>query len=230
MGSNLLNGVLENVLVFAPHSDDDILGCGGLIRKVVKSGGKVHVVLATVGDVRFYHSNKVIKAETRIKEFETALDYLGVNSTEIMYTDHEQVLDTVPMVDLVTKMDKIIHDVKPSAVLIPYPSFHQDHKAVYNACFAALRPTNDTGHIKMVAMYEYPFIVWDTIPIEGGRLHIDITDEIDDKVHAMSLHKSQVRPEKHLISLETIKVWAQRRGLEVGVPYAEAYKVLRMVV
>ena len=230
MNKALLDGVFENVLVFAPHSDDDILGCGGTMSRIVKAGGNVHVVVVTVGDVLFYHSNQKVMAQTREQEFHEALASIGVSDGRIMYHDHEQRLDMVPTVELVTQMDDIIREVRPTAVLIPYPSFHQDHKAVFNACFAALRPTNDTGHIKMVAMYEYPFIVWDTVPVDGARLHIDITNELEDKVHAMSLHQSQVRPEKHLISLETIRVWAQRRGIEVGVDYAEAFKVLRMVV
>ena len=38
------------LLVVAPHPDDDVLGAGGLIRRVVNAGGRVHVVWATSGD------------------------------------------------------------------------------------------------------------------------------------------------------------------------------------
>ena len=38
------------LLVFAPHPDDEVLGAGGLIRRVSAAGGKVRVVWLTSGD------------------------------------------------------------------------------------------------------------------------------------------------------------------------------------
>ena len=39
----------QKLLVIAPHSDDEVLGCGGLISKVKKSGGKVFVLIFNLG-------------------------------------------------------------------------------------------------------------------------------------------------------------------------------------
>jgi len=38
------------LLVIAPHPDDDVLGAGGLIRRVISAGGSVRVVWMTSGD------------------------------------------------------------------------------------------------------------------------------------------------------------------------------------
>ncbi len=38
------------LLVVAPHPDDDVLGAGGLIRRVITAGGRVRVVWTTSGD------------------------------------------------------------------------------------------------------------------------------------------------------------------------------------
>jgi LmbE family N-acetylglucosaminyl deacetylase len=38
------------LIVFAPHPDDESLGAGGLIQRVLKAGGKVKVVFITCGD------------------------------------------------------------------------------------------------------------------------------------------------------------------------------------
>ena len=226
----MLNGIFEKVLVIAPHCDDDVLGCGGLMSRVKKSGGEVHVLIAAAGDVHFRHSDTVIHADTREEEFRKGLEVLGVDSGEILFYEYEQKLDTLPIVEIVTVLDKKIAELQPTAVLIPYPSFHQDHKVLFQAAFAALRPTIDTSYIKFVGMYEYPFVVWDTNDVDGSLMHIDITNEIDDKVKAMSMHTSQIRPDDHLISLKTIRTWAERRGLEVGLPYAEAYKILKLKI
>ena len=44
--NNLKN---EKLLVIAPHSDDEVLGCGGLISKIKKEGGKVFVLIFNLG-------------------------------------------------------------------------------------------------------------------------------------------------------------------------------------
>jgi LmbE family N-acetylglucosaminyl deacetylase len=38
------------LMVFSPHPDDESLGAGGLIQRVLKAGGKVKVVFITSGD------------------------------------------------------------------------------------------------------------------------------------------------------------------------------------
>ncbi|MDR3568711.1 MAG: PIG-L family deacetylase [Syntrophobacteraceae bacterium] len=38
------------LMVFSPHPDDETLGAGGLIQRVLKSGGRVKVVFMTSGD------------------------------------------------------------------------------------------------------------------------------------------------------------------------------------
>jgi len=45
-----LPGRGERVLVFAPHPDDELMGCGGLIQEAMARGAEVHVALMTNGD------------------------------------------------------------------------------------------------------------------------------------------------------------------------------------
>lgn len=43
-------GAGERLVVIAPHPDDETLGAGGLIQRVIERGGSVSVVLVTAGD------------------------------------------------------------------------------------------------------------------------------------------------------------------------------------
>ena len=40
----------QKLLVIAPHPDDEVIGCAGLIQKIKNGGGKVFVLFLTVGD------------------------------------------------------------------------------------------------------------------------------------------------------------------------------------
>jgi LmbE family N-acetylglucosaminyl deacetylase len=48
--AELTVGARERLLVVAPHPDDETLGAGGLVQRVLERGGAVRVVLVTAGD------------------------------------------------------------------------------------------------------------------------------------------------------------------------------------
>ena len=40
----------ERIVIVAPHPDDEVLGCGGLIQQAVAAGAEVRVIYLTNGD------------------------------------------------------------------------------------------------------------------------------------------------------------------------------------
>lgn len=217
----------ERILIFVPHADDEVLGCGGLIEKACRYNNQVKVVLASVGNSFFWHRDQPVEVNTRKKEFFDALKYLGCSDQDIMYEDKESILDTIPKKEIVTKIDRYLMEFKPTMVFIPYPSFNHDHQVLYEACIAGLRPVPDRNY-KLIAMYEYPLIVWQHPKLtDVGELYLDISDTIDKKINALRKHKSQMREPRHLISPKSVKEWAAKRGMEIGFDYAEKYYLLR---
>ncbi|MGG1573349.1 PIG-L deacetylase family protein [Fictibacillus sp. NRS-1165] len=226
----MLNSGKERILIIAPHSDDEVLGCGGLIERACRFGNQVKVVIAALGETTFIHSGMKVTADIRKKELSHALSFLGCGDYEVMFEDKEGFLDTVPQKQLVSIIDNILASFRPSMVFIPYPSFHQDHKALFHACMASLRP-QPRHNYKLIAMYEYPLIVWQYPRMENaGELFLDLGEKIDMKVEAMKMHVSQIRDTEHLISPESIKKWAAKRGMENGCQYAEKYYILRALL
>ncbi len=85
------------LLVFAPHCDDDILGCAGLIQQTLKAGGKVRVITLTNGDgyrtgvqrqehrLRLESKDYIRFAYRRQEESVKALTSLGVDKKEIFF-------------------------------------------------------------------------------------------------------------------------------------------------
>lgn len=217
----------ERILIIAPHADDEVLGCGGLIEKGCRFNNQVKVIVIAVGEITHPHSNETVTAATRINELKEALHVLGCHDFEVMYRDKDSLLDTVPRTEIISKLDKILNDFKPTMVFIPLPSYHQDHVVLFETCFAALRPRPNM-FIKLIAMYEYPLISWHYQKFwNTGELYLDLSNTIQKKVDSFLMHKSQKRPPNHLISPESVKKWAEMRGLEIGLPYAEKYYILR---
>ena len=223
----MITSGIERILIIAPHADDEVLGCGGLIEKACRYNNQVKVVVMSVGDIKHPHNIDVVTGETRKKELKDAMDYLGCRDFEVMYDNKDSLFDTIPKVEIISKLDRIIGNYLPTMVFIPLPSYHQDHVVLFDACFAALRP-KPNQLLKIIAMYEYPLISWQYQKFwNTGEMYLDITNTIQKKIEAFRMHKSQLRPQGHIISPESVEKWAEMRGLEVGLKYAEKYYILR---
>jgi hypothetical protein len=55
--------------------------------------------------------------------------------------------------EIVKMVEKAINTHKPDTILIPFPSFNQDHKVVHEACMIALRPHDKNHFVKRVLVY-----------------------------------------------------------------------------
>lgn len=207
-------------LVIAPHCDDESIGCGGLVARLADAGWPPTICTAT-------------GSMLRLQEFEHAVNTLGARHTSHLRAHDfgENELDRVPMRTLVGLFDEALSELRLTAVLLPYPSHHQDHQKVYHAAIAALRP-RPRASVLFAAMYEYPFVdAWHHQNIKGGKLTVDISDHLETKLQALRCHKSQMAcPNTSLIHPDNVKRWAEMRGAEIGVAAGEAYYPLRQVI
>lgn len=216
------------VLVIAPHADDEVLGCGGLIARRAQEGSHIDVVVVAVGGLRHRHLSQAASAEERQEELHSAAEILGVKTTTVLYRGMDMRMDTVPQVDIVTSLDAIL-DQNYDEVYFPYPSYNHDHQEVYRACYAALRMTGDRKHPRLIAMYEYPEIGWNYTAVPGGKMYVDITDTLEIKIKALQAYKSQLRLFPHPCSPEAVRTFATMRGIESGNGAAELFYLQKIV-
>lgn len=227
----------QKLLIIAPHPDDEVLGCFGLINKIKENGGEVYVQILTLGGYSKIGSSK-IKKETWRKEFLNVTRFLQIDGYDIAFYQNEiQHLDTIPqaqLIELLESKSKIsISKIKPSIVAIPTIfSTHQDHTQAYKIAISALRahPQESTFFPKMVISYESPEYYFWSAYSEFGKFSPNFylqmsRKEIDKKVNTFNLYKSQLRKDQRdgnkVIALANI------RGSEVGTDYAEAYHIHR---
>lgn len=217
------------VLVIAPHPDDEILGCGGVIAKRAEAGDDVWVCIMSEGKRPMY-SKEFIKEEFR--EMQIAHSNVGVGHF-IRAALPTARLDTIPQYKLNGILTDIVDTVQPDEVFIPHRGdMHRDHQIVADAAMVALRP-NRSHKAKRVLAYEVLSETDWNIPNTQNafipNVYEDITKQINFKLMAMEGYKSQLREYPAARSLEGIKALAVHRGVTVGAKYAEAFMLIREV-
>ncbi len=219
---------MSGVLVIAPHADDEVLGCGGLVRKRVDAGTPAECVVMTIGDVSLGSGETKSTAAVREKELYRAASILGMPRPRILFPGYENRLDTLPMLDLISALDRLFAENSFEEIYLPYPSHHQDHRVTYDAAISALREKGRPGP-RLVALYEYPYVGWPGTPIPGGRFYVDIEETLEAKREALAAYESQGYAPPHPISFEAVSALARFRGIECGVSYAELFYLLKQV-
>ena len=217
------------VLVIAPHPDDEVLGCGGVIAKYVKEGHKVYVGIVTKV------TEPLFNEEFDKKNKEHCLNahkVLGVTKT-IFLDFPAAMLESVPRHELNSGIDKLIKDVKPDEVYIPHRGdMHLDHKMIVDACMVALRPRFDYS-VKRVYAYEtLSETEWDipnTTNVFIPNVYVDITKYIDIKLKAMKQYKNQICKFPNPRSTKGIQSLGALRGSTVSKECCEAFMLIREI-
>ncbi len=230
----------QRLLVISPHADDESFGCAGTMARIKALGGEVYVMVCSVGDLKHYDGKtEMVSGNTREQEFLDVMKYLKVDDYDILYRDADTHLrlDAIPRRDLIQKIEqesKLAYDrLKPTMVALPVSSYNQDHEAVFRAAFTAARP--GVPSIKpfqpLVIGYNNTSLFWS---LEREKFHpnfyVDISDFLEQKLHALALHKSQMRDSIHHSSVQNVEYTARLRGSEISVKAAEGYMVFRCVL
>ena len=229
--------MFTRTLIISPHFDDETIGCGGLMANLSQDNkNKIRiVVVANNKDTYNYNVNRVVSNEERMEESLKALDILGVGRENLLQLEgfEDGRLDQVDKKALITQLDRQISEFRPTAVLFPYSSHHQDHQAVYQASVAALRPTVSTNFIKLKAAYEYPYITtsWNSSMTSNSRLYYPLSKkDIKRKCKALEAYKTQlVRESRDILDVSSIINLAKVRGTEIGHYYAEVFYPMSII-
>lgn len=200
-----------NTLILSPHMDDEVLGCASFLEPGA-------VVLYTTDTHPLYPG--IVRQENRCLVAKT-----GINPEWIAINDINH-LDTVPQWDLITEFERLLAAHRPDTVLVPAPSYNQDHRACYEAMLTACRPHDRNWVPKRVLVYEEP----ETLGAMRRDLNFRPTYfrpvDIERKCALYSVYASQVRGHR---TIDQVRGLAALRGIQASVPYAEAFEVARWV-
>ena len=79
---------MNNILVIAPHADDELLGCGATIVKKIANGDNVYVLVMTnahIGAPELFSEDNINTVRT---EAQKAHAFLGIKETVSLIFQH----------------------------------------------------------------------------------------------------------------------------------------------
>jgi len=224
---------INNVLIIAPHADDETLGCGGIINKFVKEGKNVNVLILTnafKGDSEIFSEQEINKVR---QEALDAHRILGVENT--IFADFPAPrLDTFPLYKVANYISNKLIELNIDTLFIPHRGdIHLDHRRTFEASIVAARPFGDYK-VKRIYSYETlsetewaaPYPDDNFVP----NVFFNITNELEKKIEAFECYKSQLKEYPHPRSINGIKILAQRRGIMVSFEAAEAFSLVREII
>ena len=228
-------------LIIAPHPDDEVFGCGGLLHRLKAAGGEVYVLYMTVGTAADFSPRGQSSAEERVAELEEVVRFLDLDGHAIAFpgNDFHLRLDAVPQKDLVHAIERgtnvSLQELRPDLVLTTSTAdYNQDHRAVGEATLSALRPGSPKykSFQPLVLTYELPYHQWNLTPsLPSPSLYVRLdADAMQAKRSALELYQSQLKAPDSPLSIRGVEVLASYRGLSCGAPAAEAYQIKRLVV
>jgi LmbE family N-acetylglucosaminyl deacetylase len=216
-------------LVVVAHPDDEVLGCGGLISKLINQGEQVRVVFVAEGSsCRYEALNKQAKEEINFRNQcgIEALRSLGVSSHNFHNLPCGR-LDKEPFIEIAKIIEKEISDYKPTTVLTHSSNdVHNDHKIIYRAVVQATRPVGKI--VKNLLSFEIlSSTEWNYTETFKPNIFVDITSTISAKINAMHCYSTEQPKHPHPRSDQVIRSLATIRGSQSGVEYAEGFKIIR---
>lgn len=220
---------IGRALVIAPHPDDEVLGCGGVIARMAAEGREVHVAIATRGEPPAYNADDVLRVRA---EAESAHRLLGVAQTTFLDLPAAS-LDQIPQTRINQAIGDLLKQTSPDTLFLPFAGdIHHDHQLIFAAAMVAARPIAHAYPTLILAYETVSETNWAAPGVMARfdpNLYISIEGYLDLKLQAFELYRSQVRTFPHERSVEALTALARLRGATVHRPAAEAFMTVREV-
>lgn len=217
---------MANVLVIAPHPDDEVLGCGGVIARHAAQADEVTVAIVTTGAKLFPAAQvRRVRAEAR-----KANRLLG---SRLLFMDLPvTTLHLMPRHKLNGHFSELVRKTRPDVAYLPFAGDrHEDHRQVFEAALVAMRPDGRRHLVRRICCYETVSEThWSAPGMEPAfepNGYVDITATLSRKLEAMKAYSSQLAEGVPARALTALEALARFRGSVVGMPAAEAFVIVR---
>lgn len=213
-----------NVLVIAAHPDDELLGSGGTLKKLMNEGYNVITVIVAKGrKEEEHHMNQIVL---------NANKHIGID--EVIFLEHPNLLlEMMPLHVLNKDIEALIEKYDPSIIFTHhYGDVNRDHQILFQAVLTATRPLPGKKPVELICFETVSSSEWGQQSDDKNfkpTYFVDITDTIDKKIEALKFYDVEMMPFPHPRSYKGVEYLARMRGMTIGVEYAEAFEIIRRV-
>jgi glycosyltransferase involved in cell wall biosynthesis/LmbE family N-acetylglucosaminyl deacetylase len=203
------------ILLIAPHSDDEILGCGGTLALLRQNGCHIKVVIITdgkEGDPLGYSAENVVIHRQR--ESIAALHLLGIEDVVFLNQPDSHYQHTT---QLATQLADLLNSYAAEWLFLPSVlDFHRDHIAIG---LSLLEIWQQNGCLERVFLYE----IWSPVP---ATKVVDITSVFSLKRQALQCYELPLKYGNYLSACAGMASYRALYLKQSG-QYAEAFLELK---
>jgi LmbE family N-acetylglucosaminyl deacetylase/glycosyltransferase involved in cell wall biosynthesis len=208
----------ERLLVLAPHPDDEVIGCGGVVAQHLREQRAVRIVIATDG---------AEGGDAAAREDESRRGIAALGSAEVVFLGLRDRSLASNAEEASALLRQQLADFRPDLVLVPTPvEIHPDHVAL-SRLFCETIQRDETLFadlaVTRVAFYEV------SAPLPRPNALVDITDVAEAKYAAIAEHASQLVTHDYIDYARGLNTYRAMtlpgRGTDKA-KFAEAYFVI----
>lgn len=228
----------KRIMVVVAHPDDEILGLGATMHRLINDFECVtHVVILGEGITSRSDTRNINKWEKQLSihkvNIESAKQKIGYN-TVTAYNFPDNRFDSVPLLDIIKAIEKEKELFSPDVIFTHHGGdVNIDHQRTFEAVVTCNRPLNTEKVNTIITFETMSGTEWRAssdprhfIP----NLIVEISEHgLKTKIDAMECYEFEKRQYPHPRSPEALKIRAQMWGVANGVQLAEAFQVIRIV-
>ena len=223
---------MKRILVIAAHPDDEVLGCGATISKYSRQGVQFMVLFIAEGSTCRYAdpacADSVAAIAARTQQATNALALLGVKEYRFNNLPCGR-LDQAPIIEINKAIEQAIHSFDPDTVLTHSAlDANNDHKIVYRATIMATRPGTQSRVARLLSYEVLSSSEWAFseafLPTSFEQVE---EQDLALKWQALAAYETEVKAYPFPRSEKGVRAQAMNRGMQAGVPLAEAFYLIR---
>lgn len=209
-----------NILVIAPHADDEVLGVGCTIQQHILRGESVSVIV--VSD----RNGLADKQRQQAEDVKNILGYdniyhLGLHDGHL----HEHMRGVIDLIE------PIYLDIKPTVVYTCHEGdINLDHQIVYTASTIVCRSIQPHKPKKLYS-YEIPSSTTQGLkqPFMPNVYNKTNLQQLEKKSQALSVYTDEMREWPNPRNRRGMIAYSEFRGMECNHEYAEAFMLKREI-
>jgi LmbE family N-acetylglucosaminyl deacetylase/glycosyltransferase involved in cell wall biosynthesis len=201
-------------LVFAPHPDDEIFGCGGAIINHVQQKDELKVIIVTGGGLPVIKEQKTHDyTQIRKEESRKAASILGYGEPVFLcYPDGGLIYNEKTILHLL----EIVTQFQPQNIYLPASSeIHPDHITLSKIITEVARQYNAITNL----------FYYEIGQMQTANILLDITNVHNQLMRAMVCFQSQLEAQNYLYHINSLHAY-RTYTLDKNVKYAEAYQLV----